>query len=324
VRFLDPKGKDLIPRKDRVWSVGGIANRMVLALRAAKRDVPNYLSLLVQEAGTKKTKKATFAMHCFWEGEARLGSLNGVLNTRSAWLQGKEVVEVTYDEGAIGYGGVMEKDIVLPVSMRIGKLLEERLGVNVVYTRTDDRFIPLDERGHIANEAGGKLFVSIHTNAAPDHRARRTETFFLGMHKTDAARTVMERESQVFELENDPDRYAGYDQSALITKVLAQSSYMSHSQMLASLIQNEFDRRPDNVNRGVKQAGFYVLWSAYMPAVLVELGFLTNPREASWMRSVEGQKEIADAIVRAIEAFETSYVSAIGDKSSVAGAGGRD
>lgn len=286
-------------------TTGGMANRIAAAIKeAGDRPPPPNLSTIVSPTPGE------------WGPEPE--------QPVTRWTLDTVVIDAGHggdDEGAIGYGGVLEKDIVLPVSMRIGKALEERLGVNVVYTRTDDRFIPLDERGHIANEAGGKLFVSIHTNAAPDHRARGTETFFLGMHKTDAAQSVMERENQVVELESDPDRYAEYDQSALITQVLAQSSFMSHSQMLASLIQNEFDRRPENVNRGVKQAGFYVLWSASMPAVLVELGFLTNPREAAWMRSVEGQKELADAVVRAIESFETSYAGAMGRGSSVAGAG---
>lgn len=289
-------------------TTGGIANRIAAAIKEADdRPPPPDLSTIVSPTPGEWTAAAS--------------------NPIARWSLDTVVIDAGHggdDDGAVGYGGILEKDIVLPVSMKIGRALEERLGVDVVYTRTDDRFIPLAERGHIANEAGGKLFVSIHTNAAPDHRARGTETFFLGMHKTDAARTVMERENEVVELENDPDRYAGYDQSTLITQVLAQSAYMTHSQMLASLIQNEFDQRPENVNRGVKQAGFYVLWSASMPAVLVELGFLTNPAEAAWMRSEKGQNELADAVVRAIESFEAGYAGAIGGGLPGVAAGSRN
>ncbi|NNF03153.1 MAG: N-acetylmuramoyl-L-alanine amidase [Rhodothermales bacterium] len=278
-------------------TTGGIASTIAAAIRNANESPPPPdLSTVVSPTPGR------------WDREP-------AANPTGRWTLDTVVIDAGHggeDEGAVGYGGVLEKDIVLPVSMKIGNELERRLGVEVIYTRTDDRFVPLAQRGHIANESGGKLFVSIHTNAAPDRRARGTETFFLGMHKTDAARNVMERENQVVELENDKTRYAEFDQSQLITQVLAQSAYMSHSQMLASLIQNEFDQRPENVNRGVKQAGFYVLWSASMPAVLVELGFLTNPKEAAWMRSEQGQAELAEAVVRAIESFETSYAGAIG------------
>lgn len=209
-----------------------------------------------------------------------------------------------HDHGAIGAGGLREKDVTLAVARQVGAYLEERLGVEVVYTRADDRFITLQERGRIANEVGGKLFVSIHANASPSAEAHGTETFFLGMHKTDAARKVMERENSVIELENNPEHYRNLTQEALIRQVLMQSAWMRQSEQLAGGIEAQFSERVGRKSRGVKQAGFFVLWNAAMPAILVELGFVTHPGEAAFLRSTEGQDYLASALFRAIRDFK--------------------
>lgn len=101
IRYLDAKGRDVIARRDRVWTVGGTAARMVDALKAAKREVPQYLRLVTSETDASRQRTATFAMHCFWEGEARLGKLDGVVTTRAAWLDGHEVVDLTYDPSVV-------------------------------------------------------------------------------------------------------------------------------------------------------------------------------------------------------------------------------
>ncbi len=212
-----------------------------------------------------------------------------------------------HDAGAIGAGGVREKDITLPVALRVGRYLEEILGVNVVYTRSDDRFITLKDRGRLANEAGGKLFISIHANAARNRSAQGTETYFLGMHKTDAAERVMERENSVIQYESDPTAYDGLNEKTLIEQALAQSAYMRSSEQLAGLVQQQFTGNVGRTNRGVKQAGFYVLWGASMPAILVELGFVTNAQEAAFLQSENGQIYLASAIFRAVRAFKTEY-----------------
>jgi len=211
------------------------------------------------------------------------------------------------DTGAVGYGGLREKDIVLNVAHKLGAYLEELLGVNVVYTREDDRFIELHQRGHIANEAGAKLFISLHANASPSRSAKGTETFFVGMHKTDAARKVMERENEVIKFEDDQRVYEAWSGEQVVQQALAQSAYMRHSEALAGYIQTQFADRVGRKNRGVKQAGFYVLWSASMPAVLVELGFITNAEEARFMASDEGQSYLASAIFRSVRDFKSSY-----------------
>lgn len=210
-----------------------------------------------------------------------------------------------HDRGARG-NRVNEKDVNLAVTLRLGKLIEEQLGMQVVYTRTTDRFIDLNERGHIANQQCGKLFISIHANAASS-KAHGSETYFLGLHKTNTARDVMERENSVIKLEDDPSQYQDMSESQLIMQTLTQSTYLQSSEHLAGLIEREFGKKPKRISRGVKQAGFIVLWQASMPAVLVELGFITNPTEARFMNSKAGQESLAQAIFRAVGEYKASY-----------------
>jgi len=214
------------------------------------------------------------------------------------------------DPGATS-NGLYEKDIVLDVAHKLGKYVENRLDVDVVYTRKDDRFIPLEERGHMANEAGAKLFISLHTNAARASAAHGTETYFLGPSKSEAAEKVMERENSVIKYEENTEKYEDYDEEALVRQTLTQSAYMRQSEELASLVQTQFEERVQRDNRGVHQAGFYVLWSASMPSVLVELGFLTNPEEARYLNSDQGQSYLASAIFRAVRKYKTQYEKGI-------------
>ena len=209
------------------------------------------------------------------------------------------------DHGAEAHG-VREKDVALAVARKLGRAVEQRLGLRVIYTRTDDRFIGLRERGRIANAAGGKLFISLHVNAAHSPIATGTETYFLGTHKTEAARDVMERENAVVQLENDPELYSSMTDEALILQALTQSAFMQKSEELASLVEAGFDRAGHR-SRGVKQAGFYVLWNAAMPSILVEMGFITNRREAAALSTDYGQDLVADAILRAIETYKLRY-----------------
>jgi N-acetylmuramoyl-L-alanine amidase len=211
-----------------------------------------------------------------------------------------------HDSGAVAHG-YREKDLCLGVAQKLGALLEDELGVDVVYTRQTDRFITLKERGRIANEAGGKLFISIHANAAHNGTASGTETFFLGMHKGEAARSVMERENSVIELESDQSHYTSMTDESLILQTLAHSAYMRKSEELASLVEDALSVETARKSRGVKQAGFYVLWSASMPAILVEMGFITNRREAVFLASSAGQDYVANAILRAVKSFKERY-----------------
>ncbi len=238
--------------------------------------------------------------------------LPSALNTNSRWRFDTVVIDAGHggkDPGARA-NGLREKDITLAVALKLGQFVQDNLGVKVVYTRTDDRFVTLRNRGRIANDAQGKLFVSIHINSAPGASARRaegTETYFLGLHKNAAAQAVMERENAVVRLEDDPDAYADFDEEALIMRTLANSAYLRKSEKLAGLVEQQFAERVGRKSRGVKQAGLMVLWGASMPAILVELGFITNPEEARFMASERGQDYLASAIFRAIRDFKAEY-----------------
>lgn len=210
-----------------------------------------------------------------------------------------------HDTGASAFG-VREKDVTLGIARRLGRLVEERLGVRVVYTRQADRFVELHERGRVANASCGKLFVSIHANAAASN-AHGTETYFLAPHRSESARDVMERENAVVRLESRPELYADFDAEGGIVRALATSAYQEESQVLASLIEGEFRGGARRHSRGVKQAGFLVLWRASMPAVLVETGFVSNADEARYLASDSGQDAIAEAVFRAIRTYKERY-----------------
>jgi N-acetylmuramoyl-L-alanine amidase len=232
---------------------------------------------------------------------------------RERWRLDTVVIDAGHggkDPGATA-NGLLEKNIVLDVALKLGNYIENRLDVDVVYTRDDDRFIPLEERGHMANRAGAKLFISIHANAARAHAAHGTETYFLGPSKSEAAEKVMERENSVIKYEENTEKYEDYDEQALVRQTLTQSAYMRQSEQLASLVQTQFDDRVHRRNRGVHQAGFYVLWSASMPSVLVELGFLTNPKEARFLNSDRGQTYLASALFRAVRTYKGQYEKGI-------------
>ena len=212
-----------------------------------------------------------------------------------------------WDEGAFGQAGFLEKEIALIIALRVGRLIEQHLGIRVVYTRTDDRFIPVAERSRVANEAGGKLFLSIHANYSDNSQAHGTETYFLGVHRSDSARVVMERENRVIRLEEDQDHYKQYENAANAQQALARSSFMRHGEVLAESIQAQFTAVVKRRDRGVKQAGFYVLFGALMPSVLIELGFLSNPQEEKFLSTTDGQASMANAIFRAVQDFKFEY-----------------
>jgi N-acetylmuramoyl-L-alanine amidase len=211
-----------------------------------------------------------------------------------------------HDAGAT-YHGVREKDVTLGIARRLGGYVQDRLGVRVVYTRSDDRFVELHRRGQVANQSCGKLFISIHANAAGSESAHGTETYFLAPHRTASAREVMERENSVVALESNPELYADFDAEGGIMRALAFSAYQQESQLLASLIQEQIGRGVGRTSRGVKQAGFLVLWRASMPAVLVETGFVSNRDEARFLASAEGQDALAGALFRAVRAYKERY-----------------
>jgi len=206
------------------------------------------------------------------------------------------------DPGAVGYKGTKEKDIALDVAKRLEKKLSKNMNVKVVMTRDEDVFLRLSERTKIANESNGNLFISIHTNAAEDRRASGFETFLIGPNKNEAAVRVAARENAVLELEGVAGKKLTNED--LIQATIAQSAFASKSEQFASMVQQEIKKRVQSRDRGVKQAGFYVLMGASMPNVLVELGFISNPSEEKKLRSPQYRDQLATAIYRAVEQYK--------------------
>ena len=222
--------------------------------------------------------------------------------------------------GPIGDGPrIREKDITLAVALKLGKRLRAH-GVDVVYTRTTDTLIALDDRGRIANRAGGDLFISVHVNAAnPTWKdpgaARGFETYFLAEAHTEDARRVEQMENESVRFEGGPAAVNKDDPLGFILSDMRQNEHLRESSELAETIQDHLAQMHPGPNRGVKQAGFRVLVTAYMPAVLVEIGFGTNSREAAFLSDPAKQNAIANAIAAGAMEYLQGY------ERRVAGAG---
>ncbi len=210
-----------------------------------------------------------------------------------------------------GCHGVMSKeaDVALKISLLFGGMIEKKYpDVKVVYARTTDQFVDLYERAVMANKANADLFICIHCNASPNHSAYGTETYTMGLHRTDDNFQVAKRENSVILLENDyQTHYEGFDPNdpaSYIMFSMLQNANLDQSVNLASKIQDQFE---DNgrFNRGVMQAGFAVLVHTSMPSILVETGFLTNPEEEKYMNSDAGQETLAASIFNAFAAYKT-------------------
>ncbi|MFD1095954.1 N-acetylmuramoyl-L-alanine amidase family protein [Salegentibacter chungangensis] len=212
------------------------------------------------------------------------------------------------DTGNIG-NGYREKDIALSIVLKVGAELEKQEGVEVVYTRDSDVFIPLEKRGEIANNANADLFVSVHCNAHSS-QAYGTETFVLGLHRNETNFEVAKRENSVIYLEENYEvTYSDFDinsPESFIGLTIMQESYLDQSIILADLVQKKFTNNLKRKNRGVKQAGFIVLHQTYMPSVLIETGFLTNDHEGAFLNSTNGRSKIAGAITSAIMDYSES------------------
>ncbi|MCH8566991.1 MAG: N-acetylmuramoyl-L-alanine amidase [Balneolales bacterium] len=209
------------------------------------------------------------------------------------------------DPGAIGFSGSYEKDIALSVAKRVGAYINEYMpDMRVVYTRDDDTFVGLAERGRIANRYMGHLFVSIHTNSHTGRQANGAEVYFLGIGRTSSALEVMKRENAVIQLEDESDRTQELSRDQLMIYEIANIGNQRESERFGQLVMDQFSNRAQRRSRGVKQAGLQVLFEAAMPGVLIELGFISNPEEERFMKSEYGQNILASAIFRAIRDYK--------------------
>jgi N-acetylmuramoyl-L-alanine amidase len=214
-----------------------------------------------------------------------------------------------HDSGAVGPQGLMEKDLVLDVTRRVARLVEDKLGVKVRLTRDGDHFVTLRDRTSFANKERADLFVSIHANAHRQASNEGVETFFLSSEATDSgARQVAALENSVIQLEAPSPRGARqHDMVKAILWDLAQSEYQTESSRLAEIVLDSMTRSLRIANRGVKQAGFYVLGGAAMPAVLVEIGFVTNPREERKLKDGRYRDDIARAIFVGLSEYKRNW-----------------
>ncbi len=205
-----------------------------------------------------------------------------------------------------------EKDIVLAVALKLGNYIEKYMPeIEVIYTRKKDVFVPLSERAKIANKADANLFISIHANYISNPKITGTETFALGLHRTQDNLEVAKKENSVIVLEEDySTTYEDFDPNSSESYIifeLYQNIYLNQSLEMADLVQHQFSERVGRRNRGVKQAGFLVLRETAMPGVLVELGFLSNSNEEKYLTSNEGQALLASGIFRAFRDYKENF-----------------
>jgi N-acetylmuramoyl-L-alanine amidase len=217
------------------------------------------------------------------------------------------------DPGASGIK-TKEKDVVLAVGLKLGKLINENLkDVKVIFTRDEDKFIPLHERAELANKNNADLFISIHANANTNHAVFGSETYAMGLHTNEKNMEVAKKENAVITYEKDYSvHYEGYDPNSaesFIIFTLMQNTHLGQSLEFAGYIQNKLEKSAERTSRGVKQAGFLVLWKTTMPSVLVETGYISNPEEEKFLNSDAGQSKLAMSIFKAFADYKNQIES---------------
>ncbi len=212
-----------------------------------------------------------------------------------------------HDTGTIGPTGLMEKDLCLDVALRLGKIIQQKLpGADIVYTRSDDTFIPLEERTHIANEAKADLFISIHANSSPDHGARGVETYYLNLRGSPEAMAVAARENAVSQ--------EGIHDLEDVVKRITRTEKIDESKELAEDVQDSLSKRIQKTarpvkNRGVRKAPFVVLIGADMPSILTEISFLSNPADEQLLKKPEHRQRVAEGLFQGMAAYLESLNS---------------
>lgn len=207
-----------------------------------------------------------------------------------------------------------EKDVALTIALQVGAIISKHLpDVEVIYTRNNDTFVELEERANIANKAGADAFISIHCNAISRPEVHGTETYIMGTHVNRQNLNVAQRENSVILMEdNYEEKYEGFDPGSpesYIMFSLMQNAHMENSLHLADNVEKQFKHRVGRHSRGVKQAGFMVLWQTTMPSILVEVGYLTNENEERYLSDDLGKTYIASGIFRAFRDYKVEIES---------------
>jgi len=229
------------------------------------------------------------------------------------------------ETGAVGPTGLQEKDVALDLARRLKAVLQQDSSVGVVLTRDDDRIVPLFERTAIANNNRADLFLSLHLNSAKGRKIFGAETFYLSSGATDdAARTTAALENRAYDMPGAMVKDRALDPDLeLVLWDLAQNQYLAQSSRLAESVQTELNELAGTKSRGVRQALFSVLQGATMPAILVEVGFISNPEEESRFKSDEHKDKVVQAVVRAIAQFRSGFGSASLPEGVKVGGGGQ-
>jgi N-acetylmuramoyl-L-alanine amidase len=234
------------------------------------------------------------------------------LEKRSAYKVKTVVIDAGHGGKDPGTHGKVakEKDIALKVALELGKTIKKNMpDVKVYYTRTTNKFIELHDRADLANRNHADLFISIHCNANPNSKdIYGTETYTMGLHTSEGNLDVAKRENAVILQEDDhEEHYEGFDPDSPMAHILManyQSAYLENSLRFAKNVETQFKDRAGRKSRGVKQAGFIVLWQSAMPSALIEIGFLTNPKEEKYLNDPLGQSYIASAVFRAFRQYK--------------------
>lgn len=240
--------------------------------------------------------------------------LQSLENERKKWLIDTIIIDPGHggrDPGAIGPGNIYEKDVTLDIGRQLKKLLVENTDIRVIMTREDDRFVPLRDRTKLANREQGKLFISIHANSNRNRNVHGLTTYFLGPARTEEALEVAKRENAVISYERDQSSYQEFENEEFILLSLAQNAYQLESEEFAALVQDYVSRQVGIKDRGVKQAGYYVLIGASMPNVLVEVAFISNKREAELLSSSRFRKKVAEGLFQSVMQFKQKYEQGI-------------
>jgi N-acetylmuramoyl-L-alanine amidase len=305
-----------IERKDVL--VADVAfTRRVSKMEVTHRDASRIEVTVTLGAALPGAGPATAASSSTSKSGAGKRSVKRGGAARRAWSLATIVIDAGHggkDPGAIGIGDVQEKDVTLAVARGLRDEIRRAMpGVTVVMTRSDDTFIELFRRGQIANERNGRLFISIHCNSMPQKPdpASGFECYILRPGKNEDAEQVTAVENGAIRFEADREKYAALSAENAIMASMAQSAFVRYSELLASALRRSMKGKTTIPDRGVHQAGFYVLVGASMPSVLVEIGYLSNENDARVLTSKAGQKKIARALFEGIRSYEKIYSASL-------------
>lgn len=212
-----------------------------------------------------------------------------------------------HDPGAVGRNKLREKDVNLSVSLLLREMLQKELGVEVLMTRSDDVFVSLASRTKFAMDKKADIFVSIHTNASTNRSAKGIETYYLSTRSTTDSRAVEALENGVVELYEGAEARKKYDALDFILSDMSQTEFLDFSNTMATLVQRNMISGSQGRDRGVKQANFYVLRGAFMPAILIEMGFISNLEEEALLANPEYQERLARTIFEGLKRFKHNY-----------------